>query len=115
LQYNNSQTQGEPYINDDRTLTPAELADIEVEVRRMIAADLDGNTQLAAKMDLDYFSLFANGGDSYYYSYLYADARFPDFETAESFMKVAFTLSAQINIPELQAAQVTATINRSSY
>lgn len=104
------------YFWDERSLTPAELTAIEAAVRQVIATDLDGNTALAEKMELDYFSLSAGKYvDGYSYSGLSAEARFPDLETAENFMKVAFTLSAQVNIPELQAAQVTATVNRSSY
>lgn len=117
-----------PYAWDTRRLEPTERAAIEVAVRQMIAADLDGNTQLAGEMKITGFSLRASAwpetshdgsgivlGDTHYSSSLYADARFPDLETAENFMKVAFTLSAQVKIPELETAQVTATINRSSY
>lgn len=107
---------GEPYFWETRPLTSAELAAIEVDIRQIIAVDLDGNTELAEKMELNSFSLSAgNYDDTNFFSYLHADARFPDLETAENFMKVAFTLSAQVKIPELETAQVTATINRSSY
>ena len=107
---------GESYFWETRPLTSAELAAIEVDIRQIIAVDLDGNTELAEKMELNSFSLSAgNYDDTNFFSYLHADARFPDLETAENFMKVAFTLSAQVKIPELETAQVTATINRSSY
>lgn len=109
--------EGAPYAWGTRPMEPAELATIEVAIRKVIAEDLDGNTQLAEEMELGYFNLYASGPyvGGYGGSSLYAEARFPDLETADNFMKVAFTLSAQVNIPELQAAQVTATINRSSY
>lgn len=42
--------------------------------------------------------------------------RLPEFEESEDhFLDASFTLSSQVNIPELQSAQVTATIDRTSY
>ncbi len=49
------------------------------------------------------------------YGYLYVDAQTPDLETADNFINASFTLTAGVDMPELPAANVTATASRKSY
>src|SRR5690606_14372364 len=108
---------GGPYESE----ATAQQIEIAVnQARAALANEFAGNTQLANAIDIDWIEIRAgsdwgyNYSDGYNYSGLVVRYQLPDLETATNFAKAAFSASVKVNIPELQAAQVTATVNRTA-
>lgn len=96
-------------FTDQRTTTAEEYASIEAAIRAVVAEEFDGNTDLAEAVTLGYVDIGGNKSDG---AWIWAEIELPNLETAEQFLQASFTLTAKVNIPELQAAQVTSTISR---
>lgn len=84
------------------------------QARAALANEFAGNTQLANAIDIERIKIDAGSDWGYNYSDLVVWYQLPDLETATNFAKAAFSASVKVNIPELQAAQVTATVNRTA-
>lgn len=95
----------------DAPATNAQRQIVEEFVHSALAEEFAGNIQFVNKLDIEVYYLEVDQNGDAHVGVWY---QLPDLETATNFAKAAFSASVKVNIPELQAAQVTATVNRTA-
>ncbi len=98
-------------LEEDRLATEAEMKIADDAARMAVAEEFAGMPGLVDGITIDWVYI---GGNSDGYAWVDVYYQLPNLETTDNFAKAAFSLSAKVNIPELQSAQVTATVNRTA-
>ena len=94
-----------------RPATGSESQIVIDAIRAAFAEEFGGNVELSNAIDIGWIEVGAN---KEYTPWIWTEYQMPDLETAENFAKAAFSLSVKVNVPELQSAQVTTTVNRTA-